>query len=244
MTPLRVAAAKHRTPPGRVGPVLPGQDGQHPAARGQVGGEPSHRGQVWQRTARDGHRVTEVAEGGEGGEGGESAEHVQRGRRLEGQHGDPPAGQRYPAARAGLGPDQFRGGERSVTGRGQLQCQLVMDGLAGGVGGGPGEPGEQVGQLGGLGRERVRAGDRRNARAARRGHPRQIRVLGPQAKRPLRPDTMENPHASLLLTLPASTLTAAQPGHAAKRRRRLSRVVLSRPSALRCGRHPPSGGPG
>jgi hypothetical protein len=161
VTPLRIGAAEHRPPPGGVRPVFGGQDRQHPPAHGQVSGEPGHRGQVGQRSARGGLAITEAAD---------PAEHVQRGRGLEGEHGHPPAGQRYPADRPAPGRagglvirlGQFGGGERPVTGRRQLQRQLVADRLAGGVGGRTpqtGQPGEQVSQLGGLARERVRPGE-------------------------------------------------------------------------------------
>ena len=91
---LRVGAAEHRTPPGRVAIALGRQDRQHPAAGGQVGGEASHRGQVGQRTARDGHGVIQAVQ---------AAEQGQRGGGVEGDGGHPPPGQRGPAAGSARG---------------------------------------------------------------------------------------------------------------------------------------------
>ena len=131
MGPLRVGAAEHGAPPGRVSLALVREHGQHPAARGQVRGEAGHRGQVGQRPAR-GRDVIGLAG---------TAEHGERGGGPEREHRHPPAGQRHPArrhpARHRLRPDEFRRGQRPAPGRGQLQGQLGVDGLAGRVAGMP-----------------------------------------------------------------------------------------------------------
>ena len=184
MGPLRVGAAEDGAPPGGVGLALVGEHGQHPAARGQVGGEAGHRGQVGQRPARGPPTSSGWPE---------PAEHRERGRGPEGEHRHPPAGQRHPTAPGrrtgpgepglqGLGPEEFRRGQRPAAERGQLQGQLVVDGLAGRVADrmagilGPGPPGQQVGQLGGLARERMRS---RQLDVVRCGRPAAARAAGP-----------------------------------------------------------------
>ena len=75
---------------------------------------------------------------------------------------------------------------------------------------GPGPPREQVAQLGGLARERMRLRQvnvrRRPASQFGAGHRRQVRVLGPQAERAVRPDPVDYPHDVLPIAL-APTLT-------------------------------------
>ena len=104
MGALRVGAAEHGPPPGGVALALGREHGQHPAARGQVGGEATDRGQVGQRPARD-RGVVRLAE---------TAEHLERGRRPEGEHGHPPAGQRHPVYRSAPGRTQEDPGNREA----------------------------------------------------------------------------------------------------------------------------------
>ena len=205
---LRVRAAEHRAPAGRVGAVLGDQDRQHPAARRQAVGEASQRGQVRQRGAQ----VRQLAEAGG------RAEQVQRGGRGKGQDRHPPASQPDPAGpgcrrggrvrrvrtvrrvrrgqrvRRGR-PDELGRGERPgrACGRRQLQRELGVDGLAGRLAGRPGQGGQQVGQLAGLAGERMQRRGRRLV--TRRG--RQVRVFRPEAERAARPDPMYDPHARL-----------------------------------------------
>ena len=202
MGPLRVGAAEHGAPPGRVGLTLVGEHGEHPATRGQVGGEARHHGQVSQRPARDADRIVlrpQLAE---------PAEHRERGGRPEGEHRHPPASQRHPTTPTrtrnrlqGLGAQEFRRGQRPAAERGKLQGQLVVDGLTGRVadrltGSGPGPPRQQVGQLGRLAGERMRS-RQPDIGGGRPSHGRQVRVLRPQAQRAVRPDPVNNPHALL-----------------------------------------------
>ena len=81
----------------------------------------------------------------------------------------PGRGHRNSRAPGASGPDEFRRGQRAAAGRGQLQGQFVVDGLAVRVAcasGRPGASGQHVGELGGLAGERMRP---RQADAGRRG---------------------------------------------------------------------------
>ena len=98
-----------------------------------------------------------------------------------------------------LRTQEFRRGQRPAGERGQLQGQLVVDGLASRVAdriGGLRPRGQHVGQLGGLARERMRARQPDIVRCGCRNG-RQVGVLGPQAERPVRPDPVNDPHTKL-----------------------------------------------
>ena len=90
----------------------------------------------------------------------------------------------------------MRSATRPAAHRGQLQGQLVVVGLAGHVADRPGAPGQHVGQLGGLARDRVRS-RHPDIMCHGPGNGWQVRVLGPQAERAVRPDPVNYPHALL-----------------------------------------------
>ena len=227
---LRVGTAEHRPPPCRIPLTVGLEYGQHPAACGQADRETGHRGEVGQRPAGDRGTVRQTGTAESGTVPSGHTEHLERGAGAEGEHGHPPARQRHPAAPGRnrshrnsrcsrrLRADELRRGQRAAAGRRQLQGQLVVDGLADRVAcrraGRPGRRSrQQVGQLGGLAGERMRP---RQVHAGRRGAGpcaglgsgprRQVRVLGPQAERAVRPDPVDYPHEVLPIA-PSATLT-------------------------------------
>ncbi len=189
--PGHARAARPRRPaPGASGPrrlssALPlpcDQDRQHPAARRQAVGEAGQRGQVGQRGARDDELAQVRPRAGPA---------RRPGRRPAPAPASWPAGPGGAPERSGrIEPGR---GQRpdGLPADGSWRIELVVHRLAGRLAGRPGQRGQHVGQLGGLAGERM--GRRERRPAARRG--RQVRVLGPQAERPARPDPVHDPHA-------------------------------------------------
>ena len=219
---LRVGTAEHRPPPRRICVALGLEHGQHPAARGQAGREPRHRGQVGQRPAGHG-RVVRT------GRSRSIRVHTaararRRGRRRARAPASPPA----TPGRAGPEPEPLShrsswcpgsppappGGRVPARPAGRRRPTAAAGSARRGRPCGPRRPppcwptrrgGQQVGQLGGLAGERMRPGQV-HARRRRRGPRRQVRVLGPQAERAVRPDPVDNPHEVLPIA-PSPTLT-------------------------------------